>query len=71
MTGDTTTYLVAGIGGLIALVAVIALVFVPVVRMYATWWQRSAAAVLALVVVGAFAMGGVYAGLAVVDRFLS
>jgi O-antigen ligase len=71
MTGDTTTYLVAGIGGLIALIVVIALVFVPVMRMYATWWQRGAAAVLALVVVGAFAMGGVYAGLSFVDRFLS
>jgi O-antigen ligase len=71
MTGDLTTYLVAGIGGLIALVAVIALVFVPVVRIYATWWQRTAAAVLASVVVGAFALGGVYAGLSFVDRFLS
>jgi O-antigen ligase len=71
MTGDTTTYLVAGIGGLIALVAVVALVFVPVVRMYATWWQRVAATVLAAVVVAAFALGGVYAGLSVVDRFLS
>jgi O-antigen ligase len=71
MTGDTTTYLVAGIGGLVALIVVIALVFVPVMRMYATWWQRGAAAVLALVVVGAFAMGGVYAGLSFVDRFLS
>lgn len=71
MTGDTTTYLVAGIGGLIALVAVVLLVFVPVIRMYATWWQRGAAAVLAAIVVGAFALGGVYAGLNVVDRFLS
>lgn len=71
MTGDTTTYLVAGIGGLIALVAVVVLVFVPVIRMYATWWQRGAAAVLAAIVVGAFALGGVYAGLNVVDRFLS
>jgi hypothetical protein len=71
MTGDTTTYLVAGIGGLVALIAVVLLVFVPVVRMYATWWQRIAATVLAAIVVGAFALGGVYAGLSVVDRFLS
>lgn len=71
MSGGIVTYLVGGVGGLIALVAVVALVFVPVVRIYATWWQRIAAVVLAAVVVGAFAIGGVYGGLAFVDRFLS
>ncbi|WP_210494370.1 hypothetical protein [Patulibacter sp. SYSU D01012] len=71
MSGHTLTYVVGGVCGVLALVAVVALVFVPVVRMYATWYQRVAATVLALVVVGAFAMGGVYAGLSVVDRFLS
>jgi hypothetical protein len=71
MTGDLTTYLVVGIGGLVALVTVIALVFVPVARIYPTWWQKTAAGVLALVVVWAFAMGGIYVGLQVVDRFLS
>jgi hypothetical protein len=71
MTGDLTTYLVVGVGSLVALATVIALIFVPVVRMYPTWWQRTAAGVLALVVVWAFAIGGIYAGLQVVDRFLS
>ncbi|MGX6448972.1 hypothetical protein ACVU7I_13025 [Patulibacter sp. S7RM1-6] len=71
MSGHTLTYVVGGVCGVLALAAVVALVFVPVVRMYATWYQRLAATVLALVVVGAFALGGVYAGLNVVDRFLS
>jgi hypothetical protein len=71
MSGDLTTYLVIGVGGLVALATVVALIFVPVVRMYPTWWQRTAAGVLALVVVWAFAMGGIYVGLQVVDRFLS
>lgn len=71
MKNEDVTLLVGGIAGLIALVAVIALVFVPVVRIYATWWQRMAAVVLASVVVGAFLIGGIYGGLAVVDRFLS
>lgn len=71
MSGDLTTYLVIGIGALVALVTVVWLIFVPVVRMYPTWWQRSAAGVLALVVVWAFAMGGIYVGLQFVDRYLS
>jgi hypothetical protein len=71
MSGDLTTYLVIGVGGLVAFATAVALIFVPVVRMYPTWWQRTAAGVLALVVVWAFAMGGIYVGLQVVDRFLS
>lgn len=71
MSGDFITYLVLGVGGLITLVTVVGLIFVPVVRMYPTWWQRTAAGVLAAVVVWAFAMGGIYVGLQFVDRFLS
>jgi hypothetical protein len=71
MSGDFVTYLVVGLGALISLVTVVGLIFVPVVRMYPTWWQRSAAGVLALVVVWAFAIGGIYVGLQFVDRFLS
>ncbi|WP_026911309.1 hypothetical protein [Patulibacter minatonensis] len=71
MNGDLVTYLVVGIGALVSLVTVVGLIFVPVVRMYPTWWQRSAAGVLALVVVWAFAIGGIYVGLQFVDRFLS
>jgi hypothetical protein len=71
MKSEHVTILVGGIAGLVALIAVVALVFVPVVRIYATWWQRIAAVVLASVVVGAFAIGGAYGGLAFVDHFLS
>jgi hypothetical protein len=71
MTGDLTTYLVVGVGGVVALATVVWLIFVPVVRMYPTWWQKTAAGVLAVVVVWAFAIGGIYVGLQVVDRFLS
>lgn len=71
MSGDFLTYLVVGVGGLVALVTVVWLIFVPVVRMYPTWWQRTAAGVLAAVVVWAFAIGGIYVGLQFVDRFLS
>jgi hypothetical protein len=59
------------LGILVALATVIGLFFVPVVRMYPTWWQKTAAGVLASVVVWAFAIGGIYVGLQVVDRFLS
>lgn len=71
MKNEHITILVGGVSGLIALIAVVALVFVPVVRVYPTWWQRTAAVVLSTVVVGAFLIGGVYGGLAFVDRFLS
>ncbi|MBF6621618.1 MAG: hypothetical protein ITG02_15480 [Patulibacter sp.] len=71
MTNEQLTLLVGGISGLIALFAVVLLVFIPVVRIYATWWQRTAAVVLASVVVGGFLLGGVYGGLVVVDKFLS
>lgn len=71
MSGDLFTYLVVGVGGLVALGTVVGLIFVPVVRMYPTWWQKTAAGVLSLVVVWAFAIGGIYVGLQFVDRFLS
>jgi uncharacterized membrane protein len=71
MTNEQLTLLVGGISGLIALFAVVLLVFVPVVRIYATWWQRTAAVVLASVVVAGFLLGGIYGGLVVVDKFLS
>jgi uncharacterized membrane protein len=71
MKNDQLTILIGGVCGLVALIAVIVLVFVPVVRIYATWWQRTAAVVLAAVVVGGFLLGGIYGGLQVVDRFLS
>lgn len=71
MTNDQLTLLVGGISGLVALFAVVLLVFIPVVRIYATWWQRTAAVVLAAVVVGGFLIGGIYGGLVVVDKFLS
>ncbi|CAB4935411.1 unannotated protein [freshwater metagenome] len=71
MSGDLTTYLVVGVGGVVALATVVWLIYVPVVQMYPTWWQKTAAGVLATVVVWAFAIGGIYVGLQVVDRFLS
>lgn len=71
MKNEQITLLVGGVCGLIALLAVVVLVFIPVVRIYATWWQRTAAVVLAAVVVGGFLLGGIYGGLVVVDKFLS
>lgn len=71
MKNDQITLLVGGISGLVALLAVVVLVFIPVVRIYPTWWQRTAAVVLAGVVVVGFLIGGMYAGLQVVDRFFS
>jgi uncharacterized membrane protein len=71
MKNEQITLLVGGVCGLVALIAVVVLVFIPVVRIYATWWQRTAAVVLAGVVVAGFLMGGVYGGLVVVDKFLS
>jgi len=71
MSHEFVTYLVIALGGLASLSAVIGLVLVPVVRIYDTWSQRVAAVVLALFVVAVFATGGVYAGLQVVDHYLS
>ena len=71
MKNEQITLLVGGVCGLIALIAVVVLVFIPVVRIYSTWWQRVAAVVLASVVVGGFLLGGIYGGLLVVDEFLS
>ncbi len=71
MTNEQITLLVGGVCGLVALIAVFVLVFIPVVRIYATWWQRTAAVVLAAVVVAGFLLGGIYGGLVVVDKFLS
>lgn len=71
MKNEQITLLVGGVSGLLALLAVVVLVFIPVVRIYPTWWQRIAAVVLAGVVVGGFLIGGIYAGLQVVDRFFS
>lgn len=71
MKNEQITLLVGGVSGLVALLAVVVLVFIPVVRIYPTWWQRTAAVVLAGVVVGGFLIGGIYGGLVVVDKFLS
>ncbi|EHN12419.1 hypothetical protein PAI11_06860 [Patulibacter medicamentivorans] len=71
MSHEFVTYLVLVVGGLVAVGAVVTLVLVPVARIYPTWWERMAALVLAAFVVAVFATGGVYVGLAFVDRFLS
>ncbi|WP_320670999.1 hypothetical protein [Patulibacter defluvii] len=71
MSHEFVTYLVLVVGGLVALAAVVSLVLVPVARIYSSWWERTAALVLAAFVVAVFATGGVYVGLAFVDKYLS
>lgn len=62
MTHDAVTQLVALIAGLAGLATFVGLVMVPVVSSYQRGWERVAAGLLSLWVLGAFVGVGVLAG---------
>jgi hypothetical protein len=66
MSNSAITELVAALAGIAGLAAFVTLVTVPVVSAYQHTWERVAAGVLTLWVLGAFVGLGVLAGLAVV-----
>jgi hypothetical protein len=66
MSNTSITYLVGAGCGAIALVAFVALVVIPGVSAYRSLWQRTAAVVLSVYVLGALVAVGVVAGLAIV-----
>jgi hypothetical protein len=73
MTRDAITQLVAICAGVAGLAAFVGLVTVPVAASYQRTWERIAAGVLSLWVLGAFVAVGVLAGAAVIyywPRFL-
>lgn len=63
---DAVTQLVAICAGIVGLAAFLALVTVPVAASYQRAWERVAAGVLSLWVLGAFVGVGVLAGAAVI-----
>ena len=66
MSNSAITELVAALAGIAGLAAFVTLVTVPVVSAYQRTWERIAAGVLTLWVLGAFVGVGVLAGLAIV-----
>ena len=66
MSNAHITYLVAAGCGLICLTAFITLVVVPALGSYRRWWERAAAFVLSLYVLGALASVGLVAGAVIV-----
>lgn len=62
MTHNALTQLVAVIAGIAGLATFVALVTVPVVSAYERAWERVAAGLLSLWVLGAFVGAGVLAG---------
>ena len=72
MSNQEVTYIVAGVCGLAALAAYVALILVPAWTSYSRWWERFSAAFLSLYVLLAFIGAGAVAGLGVAwfwDRF--
>ncbi|MGO9903149.1 MAG: hypothetical protein ACLP0J_26480 [Solirubrobacteraceae bacterium] len=66
MSDSSITYLVGAGCGVIALVAFVTLVVIPGASAYRSIWERAAAVVLSLYVLGALVGVGVLAGLAIV-----
>jgi hypothetical protein len=66
MSNDAVTQLVAVLAGIAGLATFIGLVTVPVVASYQRVWERIAAGLLSLWVLGAFVGIGVLAGAAVI-----
>jgi hypothetical protein len=65
MSNDTLTYVIAGTAAGISLIAWAALVLVPAWTSYSRVWERLAATVLSLYVLGAFALAGTGLGAAI------
>ena len=65
MSNDTLTYVIAGAAAGISVIAWAVLVLVPAWTSYSRVWERVAAAVLSLYVLGAFALAGSGLGVAI------
>ena len=65
MSNDTVTVVIAGAAAGIALIAWVLLVLVPAWTSYSRVWERLAATVLSLYVLGAFALAGSGLGAAI------
>ena len=59
-------YLLFGVAGLIALSAFVGLILIPALSSYGRIWEKAAAGILSLVVLGALILVGVIIGLVVV-----
>lgn len=59
-------YLLAGLAGLVSLVAFVGLILVPAVSSYGRLWEKAAAGFLSLFVLAALVVFGVVVGLAIV-----
>lgn len=66
MSNNTITIVVAAGCGLLALAAYVGLILIPAVTSYSRAWERVAAGVLSLYVLGAFVIAGVGGGAGVV-----
>jgi hypothetical protein len=65
MSNDTLTYVIAGAAAGISVIAWAALVLVPAWTSYSRVWERLAAVVLSVYVLGAFALAGSLLGAAI------
>ena len=65
MSNDTLTYVIAGTAAGISVIAWAVLVLVPAWTSYSRVWERVAATVLSLYVLGAFALAGSGLGAAI------
>jgi hypothetical protein len=65
MSNDTVTVVIAGAAACISLIAWVLLVLVPAWTSYSRVWERLAATVLSLYVLGAFALAGSGLGAAI------
>jgi hypothetical protein len=65
MSNDTVTVVIAGAAAGISLIAWVLLVLVPAWTSYSRVWERLAATVLSLYVLGAFALAGSGLGAAI------
>jgi hypothetical protein len=65
MSNDTVTLVIAGAAAGISLIAWVLLVLVPAWTSYSRVWERLAATVLSLYVLGAFALAGSGLGAAI------
>jgi hypothetical protein len=65
MSNDTVTVVIAGAAAGISLIAWVLLILVPAWTSYSRVWERLAATVLSLYVLGAFALAGSGLGAAI------
>lgn len=61
---QTTIYLIAGVAGVLSLVAWLWLIVVPTWKAYSRWWERVVAVALSVYVLAALVLAGVGLGAA-------